>query len=138
MKWSTIVCAGVLVASACAPAGGQVFHSSAGDLAVQTMARGLDHPWALAFLPDGRTLVTERPGRMRLIARDGTLSPPLGGVPNVFASGQGGLHDVVLDRGFAQNHTVYFCYAEPVDGRARTSLALGWSTKGRHGSMRSR
>jgi aldose sugar dehydrogenase len=123
MKWSTIVCAGVLVASACAPAGGQVFHSSAGDLAVQTMARGLDHPWALAFLPDGRTLVTERPGRMRLIARDGTLSPPLGGVPNVFASGQGGLHDVVLDRGFVQNHTIYFCYAEPVDGRARTSLA---------------
>jgi glucose/arabinose dehydrogenase len=123
MKWSMIVGAGALIAGGCAPAGAQVFHSSAGDLAVQTMARGLDHPWALAFLPDGRMLVTERPGRMRLIAKDGTLSPPLGGVPKVFASGQGGLLDVVLDRGFAQNHTVYFCYAEPVDGRGRTVLA---------------
>src|SRR5262249_9222007 len=53
----------------------------------------------------------------------GALSPALGGVPKVFGSGQGGLHDVALDRGFAQNHTIYFCYAEPVDGRARTSLA---------------
>jgi glucose/arabinose dehydrogenase len=123
MKWSMIVCAGALIAGGCASAGAQVFHSSAGDLAVQTMARGLDHPWALAFLPDGRILVTERPGRMRLIAKDGTLSPPLGGVPKVFASGQGGLHDVVLDRSFAQNHTAYFCYAEPVDGRGRTVLA---------------
>jgi aldose sugar dehydrogenase len=123
MKWSTIGCVGVLIASGCAHAAAQVFHSSAGDLAVQTIAKGLDHPWAFAFLPDGRILVTERPGRMRLLARDGTLSPPLAGVPRVFASGQGGLHDVVPDRGFAQNHTVYFCYAEPVDGRARTSLA---------------
>jgi len=123
MKWLLIVSAGALIAGGCAPAGAQVFHSSAGDLAMQTMARALDHPWALAFLPDGRILVTERPGRMRLIAKDGTLSPPLGGVPKVFASGQGGLHDVVLDRSFAQNHTVYFCYAEPVDGRGRTALA---------------
>jgi glucose/arabinose dehydrogenase len=123
MKWSTIGCVGVLIASGCAHAAAQVFHSSAGDLAVQTIAKGLDHPWAFAFLPDGRILVTERPGRMRLLARDGTLSPPLAGVPQVFASGQGGLHDVVPDRGFAQNHTVYFCYAEPVDGRARTALA---------------
>src|SRR3989475_7321405 len=123
MKWLLIVCAGALIAGGCAPAGAQVFHSSAGDLAMQTMARALDHPWALAFLPDGRILVTERPGRMRLIAKDGTLSPPLGGVPKVFASGQGGLHDVVLDRSFAQNHTVYLCYAEPVDGRGRTALA---------------
>jgi aldose sugar dehydrogenase len=123
MKWSMIVGAGALIAGGCAPAGAQVFHSSAGDLAVQTMARGLDHPWALAFLPDGRMLVTERLGRMRLIAKDGTLSPPLGGVPKVFASGQGGLLDLALDRGFAQNHTVYFCYAEPMDGRGRTVLA---------------
>ena len=123
MKWLLIVSAGALIAGGCASAGAQVFHSSAGDLAMQTMARALDHPWALAFLPDGRILVTERPGRMRLIAKDGTLSPPLGGVPKVFASGQGGLHDVVLDRSFAQNHTVYLCYAEPVDGRGRTALA---------------
>jgi len=68
-------------------------------------------------------LVTERPGRMRIVAKDGALSPALAGVPKVFSSGQGGLHDVALDRGFAQNHTIYFCYAEPVEGRARTALA---------------
>jgi len=123
MRWSAAVCAVGFVTGACAPAGAQVFHSSAGDVVVETVAKGLDHPWALAFLPAGRTLVTERPGRMRIVAKDGALSPALGGVPKVFASGQGGLHDVVLDRGFAQNHTIYFCYAEPVDGRARTALA---------------
>ena len=122
MRWSVLVLAGALVTGgASAPA--QVFHSSAGNLVVQTAASGLDHPWALAFLPDRRMLVAERPGRMRIIGKDGTLSPALAGVPKVFASGQGGLLDVVLDRSFAQNHTIYFCYAEPVEGRARTALA---------------
>src|SRR5262249_34288372 len=123
MQWSAMLCAGALVASGCASAGAQVFPSSAGDLVVQTVAKGLDHPWAIAFLPDGRMLVTERPGRMRIVAKDGGLSPALSGVPTVFAAGQGGLLDVALDRGFAQNRTIYFCYAEPVDGRARTALA---------------
>ncbi len=68
-------------------------------------------------------LVTERPGRMRIATRDGKLSPPLQGVPKVFASGQGGLLDVVLDRDFAQNKTIYFCFAEPVGGGARTAMA---------------
>jgi aldose sugar dehydrogenase len=81
------------------------------------------NPWAIAFLLDARMLVTERPGRMRIVTRDGKLSPPLSGVPQVFASGQGGLLDVALDRGYAQNQTIYFCYAEPVDGGARTALA---------------
>jgi aldose sugar dehydrogenase len=122
MRWSVLVLAGALVTGgASAPA--QIFHSSADDLVVQTEASGLDHPWALAFLPDRRMLVTERPGRMRIVGKDGTLSPALAGVPKVFASGQGGLLDVVLDRSFAQNHTIYFCYAEPVEGRARTALA---------------
>ena len=122
MRWSVLMLAGALITSgASAPA--QVFHSSAGDLVVQTAANGLDHPWALAFLPDRRMLVTERPGRMRIVGKDGTLSPALAGVPKVFASGQGGLLDVALDRSFAQNHTIYFCYAEPVEGRARTALA---------------
>ena len=123
MRWSTMVCAGALVAAGCAPASGQVFHSSAGDFVVQTAAKGLDHPWALAFLPDRRLLVTERPGRVRIIAKDGTLSPALVGVPKVFAAAQGGLLDIVLDRGFTQNQTIYFCYAEPVEGGARTALA---------------
>ena len=74
------------------------------------------HPWSLAFLPDGRMLVTERPGRMRIVTRDGKLSPPLAGVPRVYAQGQAGLLDVMLDRDFAKNHTIYFCYAEPAEG----------------------
>jgi glucose/arabinose dehydrogenase len=101
----------------------QTFQSSAGDLKVETVASGLSHPWALAFLPDRRMLVTERPGRMRIATQDGKLAPPLQGVPKVFASGQGGLLDVVLDRNFAQNRTIYFCFAEPVDGGARTAMA---------------
>jgi len=121
MRWSVLVLAGTLVAGGSASA--QVFHSSAGDVVVQTAASGLDHPWAIAFLPDGRMLVTERPGRMRIVGKDSTLSAALAGVPQVFASGQGGLHDVVLDRNFVQNHILYFCYAEPVEGRARTALA---------------
>src|SRR5260370_11657902 len=115
--------AGERVAVGCAVDGGDVLHSSAADFVVQPAAKGLAHPCALAFLPDRRMLTTERPGRMRIIAQDGTLSPALAGVPKVFASGQGGLLDLVLDRSYAQNHTIYFCYAEPVDGGARTALA---------------
>ncbi len=107
----------------CAPAQAQTFKSSAGDLAVTTVVGGLSHPWALAFLPDGRMLMTERPGRMRIATIDGKLLPPLAGVPKVYASGQGGLLDVALDRRFAQNRTIYFCFAEPMSGGARTSLA---------------
>src|SRR5215468_3113198 len=123
MRSSTMVCAASLLLTGCSASDAQVFHSSAGDLNVETVARGLENPWALAFLPDGSLLVTERPGRMRIVDKDGKLSPALPGVPKVFASGQGGLHDVVLDRGYAENHTIYFCYADPVSGGARTSLA---------------
>jgi len=123
MRWSAMLCAGVFASTGCASAGAQILPSSAGDLVVQTVAKGLDHPWAIAFLPDGRMLVTERPGRMRIVAKDGGLSPALSGVPKVFAAGQGGLLDVALDRSFTQNRTIYFCYAEPVDGGARTALA---------------
>src|SRR6266576_2682359 len=77
------------------------FGSSAGQLEVQTVASGLVHPWSLAFLPAGR---------MRLVTHEGQLSPPLEGVPEAFASGQGGLLDVVLDRSYAQNKTIYFCF----------------------------
>ena len=99
------------------------FASSAGQLEVQTVATGLVNPWALAFLPDGRMLVTERPGRMRLVTAEGQLSPPLKGVPEVWASGQGGLLDVVTDQGYAQNRTIYFCYAERTAGGGRTAVA---------------
>jgi glucose/arabinose dehydrogenase len=104
-------------------AAAQNFPSSAGNLTVETVARGLDHPWGLAFLPDGRMLVTERPGRLRVVTRDGKLSPPITGVPQVRASGQGGLHDVVLDRDFGSNKTIYLCFAEPASGGGRTAMA---------------
>jgi glucose/arabinose dehydrogenase len=89
----------------------------------QTIASGLDHPWAMGFLPDGRFLVTERPGRMRVIDPQGRLSEPLAGVPRVAAGGQGGLLDVVLDSGFATNRTLYFCYSEPGAGGNSTAMA---------------
>jgi glucose/arabinose dehydrogenase len=99
------------------------FASSAGQLEVTTVASGLVNPWALAFLPDGKMLVTERPGRMRIVSSEGQLSPPLKGVPEVWASGQGGLLDVVTDKAFAQNKTIYFCYAERTSGGGRTAVA---------------
>ena len=99
------------------------FASSAGQLDVQTIASGLVNPWALAFLPDGRMLVTERPGRMRIVTSNGQLSPPLKGVPEVWATGQGGLLDVVTDKDFKQNNTVYFCFAERASGGGRTAVA---------------
>jgi glucose/arabinose dehydrogenase len=101
----------------------QRFPSSAGDLVVETVAGGLENPWGLAFLPDGRMLVTERPGRLRLVGADGKLSPPLSGVPNVAARGQGGLLDVVLDPNFAQNRAIYLSFAEARAGGSSTSVA---------------
>jgi glucose/arabinose dehydrogenase len=99
------------------------FGSSAGELEVRTIARGLANPWALAFLADGKMLVTERPGRMRIVTPEGQISPPLKGVPDVWASGQGGLLDVVVDSSFAQNKSIYFCFAERTDGGGRTTVA---------------
>lgn len=99
--------------------------SRSGPLLVRTVAGGLDHPWGLAVLPDGRMLVTERAGRLRLVARDGTVSPPLKGVPEVFAQGQGGLLDVALDPDFATSRLVYFTFAEPGRGGASTAAARG-------------
>ena len=99
------------------------FASSAGQLEVQTVASGLVNPWALAFLPDGRMLVTERAGRMRIVTPEGQVSPPLKGVPEAWASGQGGLLDVITDKSFAQNKTIYFCYAARTAGGGRTAMA---------------
>ena len=90
----------------------------------ETFAKGLVNPWGMAFLPDGRLLVTERPGRLRLVATSGSLSPPLQGVPRVASSGQGGLLDVALAPDFADSGVVYLSYAEPREGsRNGTSLA---------------
>jgi len=90
-----------------------------------TFARGLEHPWGLAALPDGRMLVTERPGRLRIVGRDGKLSAPLSGVPKVYAAGQGGLLDVALDPKFAQNSVIYLSFADrdEASGLAGTAVA---------------
>jgi glucose/arabinose dehydrogenase len=89
------------------------------------VAKGLEHPWGLAFLPDGRMLVTERPGRMRIVERDGRLNEPLAGLPPVVASGQGGLLDVVLHPQFAQNQFVYWSFSESGSGGVGTAVARG-------------
>jgi len=115
--------AAVLLASGVAGAAPQTYPSSAGPLAVDTVAGGLAHPWSLAFLPDGRMLVTERPGRMRVVGARGEKSAPLAGVPRVFAHSQAGLMDVILDRGFADNRTIYFSYVEPYRGGGRIAIA---------------
>ena len=79
----------------------------------ETVASGLQNPWGMAFLPEGRFLVTERPGRLRVVDGSGRLSKPIEGVPEVARGGQGGLLDVLLDADFATNQTLYFCFSEP-------------------------
>ena len=94
-----------------------------------TVAQGLEHPWAVAFLPGGRFLVTERPGRMRIIGADGRVDDALAGVPAVAAGGQGGLLDVVTDADFARNRRIFFCFSEPAAAPARgNSTALARAT----------
>lgn len=103
----------------------QAVASKLGEASVTTIASGLEHPWAVALLPDGGFLVTERPGRMRRVAADGTVSAPLAGVPAVFAEGQGGLLDVVLAPDFANTRRIYFSYAEAGEGgTAGTAVAI--------------
>src|SRR5829696_2789166 len=117
--------AGALLAAFPALAQGpQRFRTEKADLVVETVARGLENPWGLAFLPDGRMLVTERPGRLRVVSANGQLSQPLPGLPKVHARGQGGLLDVLIDPGFAENRVIYLSYAEDRGGgRAGTAVA---------------
>jgi len=93
---------------------------------VETVASGLDHPWGLAFLPDGTKLVTERAGRLRIMGTDNALSAPVAGLPPVDARGQGGLLDVAIDPDFARNGLIYWTYSEPGEGGTNgTSAARG-------------
>lgn len=92
----------------------------------EIVARGLEHPWGMEFLPEGRLLVTERPGRLRIVAPDWKVSPPVGGVPKVYAEGQGGLLDVAASPDFASTGLIFLSFAEETaGGLARTAVARG-------------
>lgn len=104
------------------------FKSEEGSIKVSTLAEGLSHPWALAFLPEGKgMLVTERPGNLRIVSAEGKVGAPLGGVPEVWAQGQGGLLDVVLSPAFKQDRMIYLSFAENggEDGKAGTAVGRG-------------
>lgn len=100
--------------------------SELGELELKEVVGGLEHPWGLAFLPDGKgSLITERPGRLRWLDDQGRLSAPLGGVPQVYAKGQGGLLDVALSPRFASDRLVYLSYAEADDEGDKAGTAVG-------------
>lgn len=121
-----VVGSAVLVWSSLVAAEVRYFDSEQGRVTVEEIATDLEHPWAVAFLPDDAgILVTERPGRLRIVGRDGQLSEPLEGVPEVYAQGQGGLLDVRLSPGFAEDRLVYLSYAEAGDGKAGTTVGRG-------------
>ena len=116
----------VLLPALAAAQPAQRFSTDKAEITVETVARGLERPWSLAFLPDGRMLVTERPGRLRLIGRGGAVSAPLEGVPAVAATGQGGLLDVILGPDFETSRLIYLSYAEPGEGGENgTAVARG-------------
>lgn len=121
------VCATSLlnVAFAASADGQKPFSSEAGTLTVTPVVEGLNHPWAVAFLPNNQgLLITERPGHLRVVSPEGKLSAPLSGVPQVWAKGQGGLLDVVLSPDFAKDRLVYVSYAEGGEG-GKAGTAVG-------------
>ena len=132
-----------LFSIAAASGGGHVAHAqsvtpiqpvaSPSRAAVETVATGLANPWGVAFLPDGRFLVTERPGRLRLVEANGQVGPPVAGLPAIAAGGQGGLLDVVTDADFERTRRVYFCFSEPAaGGGGGNSTALASATLAAH------
>lgn len=102
--------------------------AQAQEIRPEIVATGIQNPWSLAFLPDGRFLVTERPGRLRVVGTDGQLSAPVTGLPDIAAGGQGGLLDVMTDSDFARNRLLYFCFSEPAAAGNANSTALARAT----------
>lgn len=127
MTFARLFAAAVLIgAVTLGHAAESVISSEEHDFRVVIVTRGLEYPWGLAFLPDGRFLVTERPGRLRLAAADGALDPrPVEGLPPIAAQGQGGLLDVALHPQFAKNGLVYLSYAASGEGGIGTEVARG-------------
>lgn len=121
----------LITAAVCAPMGHAALAAQtnaqevpATPLKIEVVAQGLQHPWGMQFLSDGRYLVTERPGHLVVVGKDGKKSAPISGVPTVFNDGQGGLLDVLLAPDFAQSGTVFFSFSEPREGgKNATSVA---------------
>lgn len=127
-KWA--LAAGVLLISNVVIAQGQVatYPSEKGKVSVTVIKKGLDHPWGLAFLPDQKgMLVTERPGRLRVLKSDGSVSNPIAGLPDVYNRSQGGLMDVALSPSFAEDRLIYLSYSEGggEDDKAGTAVGRG-------------
>ena len=119
----TLMC---LIAIVIAPAHAQTVQSDKHAFRVVTLVRGLQNPWSMAFLPDGRMLVTEREGRLRIVSKDFKLDPkPVEGLPEIVATGQGGLFDVAIHPQYAQNGWIYWAYNAPGPGGWGTTLARG-------------
>ena len=127
IKRTILLTAGAILVSApsAVQAQDRTVETQSGPIRVATIASGLNRPWAMAFLPDGRMLLTERPGRLRIVTTDGGISAPVAGLPEIRARGQGGLLDIALDPSFAANRVVYFAFSEPGDGGAATAVARG-------------
>lgn len=121
IKLAVFAATAISATDAAADGGAKVVETDRVAVKVETVASGLDHPWAVEVLPDGSYLVTERPGRMRIV-RGGKLSGPIDGVPEVYARGQGGLLDVALDKGFADNRTLYFTASVSGAGGSGTAV----------------
>lgn len=124
ITWASLLCSGA-AGTALAQSASTWDVNRAEPLVLTEIAFGLEQPWAMAFLPSGDFLVTEREGTMRVVQANGRIGHPIAGVPPVAAQGQGGLLDVVLDRQFAQNRRLFFCFSEPDPSNAsRSSTAL--------------
>jgi glucose/arabinose dehydrogenase len=117
-----ILLALLFLATPAAAQEGETVRTASQAFRLTTFATGLERPWGAALMPDGRLLVTERPGRLRVVATDGTVGPPVAGVPEVVAQGQGGLLDVAVAPDFATTREVFLCHAMLVQGGALTRL----------------
>lgn len=126
---SAVACAVALAAPQATAS--EIVSSKEHDFTVEEVARDLDHPWGMAFLPDGRILVTERPGQLRIVAADSLAPAPIAGLPEVRAHGQGGLMDVVPHPDFAANRYIYFSFAAGARQQAGTEVARGRLRDGR-------
>ena len=125
LRWTSVLLGVALWTCATAPHA-QVISTQEHSFRVVKLVERLEHPWSLAFLPDGRLLVTERPGRLRIVRRDGKLEPdPVSGLPEIAEHGQGGLLDVVLHPRYGENRLVYFSFAARGKGGVSTEVGRG-------------